>query len=368
MSGNPTNVDPVQLITEMVAIESLSGEESGVAEYLVQRMSELGMDAHVDGAGNAVGVRKGPELAGEVGREIVLLGHMDTVPGRVPQRIEDGKLYGRGAVDAKGPLATFVLAAAGVDPAPGCTISVVGAVEEECATSKGARYRADRHRPEACIIGEPSGWDAVTLGYKGRLLIDYRHTQPCGHSAGPQGAVAERAADFWQDVRRFSDEHNAGRDALFDQLMPSLQTMRVDSDGLHESVDATIGFRLPPDFDGRAFEERVRALADGAELRFYGAEVAWRSPRTSSLARAFGRAFARRDLPARFKHKTGTSDMNVLGPQWNCPIVAYGPGDSRLDHGPDEHLVLDEYLRAIDILRCALVEAGFALEPNGEAV
>jgi LysW-gamma-L-lysine carboxypeptidase len=42
--------------------------------------------------------------------------------------------------------------------------------------------------------------------------------------------------------------------------------------------------------------------------------------------------------------------MNVAGPAWRCPIVAYGPGDSRLDHTPDEHLPLDEYQQAIGVL------------------
>ena len=44
--------------------------------------------------------------------KIVLLGHIDTVPGEIPVRVEDGVLHGRGSVDAKGPLATFVAAAA----------------------------------------------------------------------------------------------------------------------------------------------------------------------------------------------------------------------------------------------------------------
>ncbi len=42
--------------------------------------------------------------------------------------------------------------------------------------------------------------------------------------------------------------------------------------------------------------------------------------------------------------------MNIVAPIWDCPIVAYGPGDSSLDHTPEEHLDLDEYLRAIDVL------------------
>ncbi|MFN2201675.1 MAG: acetyl-lysine deacetylase, partial [Caldilineaceae bacterium] len=48
--------------------------------------------------------------------------------------------------------------------------------------------------------------------------------------------------------------------------------------------------------------------------------------------------------------KTGTSDMNIVGPIWNCPIVAYGPGDSSFDHTPDEHIEVEEYLRAVGLL------------------
>jgi LysW-gamma-L-lysine carboxypeptidase len=39
-----------------------------------------------------------------------------------------------------------------------------------------------------------------------------------------------------------------------------------------------------------------------------------------------------------------------VGPAWGCPIVAYGPGDSSLDHTPDEHIEIDEFLRTIDVL------------------
>jgi LysW-gamma-L-lysine carboxypeptidase len=56
-----------------------------------------------------------------------------------------------------------------------------------------------------------------------------------------------------------------------------------------------------------------------------------------------------------FVLKTGTSDMNVVGPAWQCPIVAYGPGDSSLDHTPNEHLPLDEYWKAVNVIEQTLI-------------
>jgi LysW-gamma-L-lysine carboxypeptidase len=56
----------------------------------------------------------------------------------------------------------------------------------------------------------------------------------------------------------------------------------------------------------------------------------------------------------RFKMKTGTSDMNILAPIWNCPALAYGPGDSKLDHTPDEAIDLGEFQRGVEVLTTAL--------------
>ena len=46
--------------------------------------------------------------------------------------------------------------------------------------------------------------------------------------------------------------------------------------------------------------------------------------------------------------------MNIVAPQWGCPAIVYGPGDSSLDHTPDEHLELAEYARAVEVLAAAL--------------
>jgi [amino group carrier protein]-lysine/ornithine hydrolase len=248
-----------QLLYEMVAIPSLSGAEAALAQFLVAQMARLGFDSHIDAAGNAVGERGRPDENGRFTSEIVLLGHMDTVPGDIPVRVENGRLYGRGAVDAKGPLATFIMVAAQAELPPGTRLVVIGAVEEEAATSKGARYAAGQYRPDYCIIGEPSGWDGVTLGYKGRLLLDYVLEQPMGHTAGPDVGVGETAVAFWNAVQQYVATVQSGT-ALFDQILPSIRHIQTGSDGLTNRADLKLGFRLPPDFDRNGFEAALPAL------------------------------------------------------------------------------------------------------------
>lgn len=347
--NRPSDSDAVDILRRLVEIASVSGQETDAVSFLVQTMQRLGFKAHIDAAGNAVGVREGPGPSGAF-TDVILLGHIDTVPGDIPVRLEDGRLYGRGSVDAKGPLAAFAIAAARASLQTGRRLTIVGAVEEEAATSKGARYIAGQFRPDYCIIGEPSGWDAVTLGYKGRLLLDYELEQPMRHAAGPGESVAEQAVTWWQHIAAYAREYNQTRDRLFQQLLPSLRHIHTESDGLTDRAVARVGLRLPPDFDVAPLREFVYRYVGDAAVSVHGYEPAFRSTRRTPLVRAFNVALREAGVRPRYKLKTGTSDMNVVGPRWQCPILAYGPGDSALDHTPEEYLVVEEYLRAVVVL------------------
>jgi [amino group carrier protein]-lysine/ornithine hydrolase len=348
MEEGLTDTAAEALLTGLVRHYSPSMHESAAVNYLVAWMNAHGFEASVDAAGNAVGVLGSGE------RTILLLGHIDTVPGFIDVRREAhsgvDKLYGRGTVDAKGPLAAFAAAAARAGAQSGKRIVVVGAVEEEAATSKGARFLLDRLAPDAVVIGEPSRWDRLTVAYKGRLLVDYRLSRPIGHTAGPDNGVCEDAFAFWAAVLAYAAEHNAGRDRLFDQLSPSLRTMHAEDDGFIETATLTLGLRLPEEADVGAVQARLAALSGDATLAFRGLERAYRATKNTPLARAFIQAIEAEGARAQFKVKSGTSDMNVVGPVWNCPILAYGPGDSALDHTPQEHIDLAEYHRAIAVL------------------
>ncbi len=377
----------VELIRGLVSIPSLSRHEAQAAAWLVEQMRGHGYDrALVDAAGNAVGELGDPSAS----RTIVLLGHIDTVPGNIPVRIEPSAegdlLYGRGSVDAKGPLATFVAGAALFGSAraheAGVRVVVVGAVEEEAATSKGARFIASRFDgvtepiPTACIIGEPSHWNRITLGYKGRLLLDLTADQPMAHTAGPDASVASVVVDLWNWVTAHAARYNAGKDKAFDQLSPSLRRFITSTnDEMHDTVDAQFAWRLPVGFEAEPFMDQIRAWPQDVRWRqpllgvasrarfdftFRGYEKPWRGDRNNTLVRSFLAGVRTEDSAAQlgFVLKTGTSDMNVVAPVWKCPIVAYGPGDSALDHTPNEHLPLDEYWKAVSVIAHTL--AAFA--------
>jgi N-acetyl-ornithine/N-acetyl-lysine deacetylase len=296
---------------------------------------------------------------------------MDTVRGYIPVRLQDGVLYGRGAVDAKGPLAAFLCATARLAHSmPFDTfrhpLIVIGAVEEEAATSRGARAVVECYRPSACIIGEPSGSQAVTIGYKGRLLVEYCLTRHVHHSAGLQQNSSEVAVAFWNRVCGHATEWNEQHafDSAFAALMPSLRSIHSSQDGLEEQTQLLIGYRLPPGYDIAALRTRLErwAYEDEARINFSGEEAAFQATRATSLSRAFISAIRAVGGQPVFKHKTGTSDMNVVGPVWGRNIVAYGPGDSHLDHTPQEHIQISEYIQAIDVLAMVLRELAFREE------
>lgn len=340
------------LLRDLLEIRSPSGQERQAVEHLVRWLGQRGFAAHRDAAGNAVGVLETP--GGSPAREIMLLGHIDTVPGFPRVQMRDGRLYGRGAVDAKGPLAAFASAAARLGAQPGWRIVVVGAVEEEAATSKGARHLATRRKPDLVVIGEPTGWQRMALGYKGRLLADVEFQRMMSHTAGPARSAPEMAFAYWQRVQRLVDEVNAGHERLWEQVQPSLRSFTSGDDGKLETADLKMGFRLPQGMAPETFQQLLVSVDGQGAFRFSGAEAAYRAEKNTPLVRAFVAAVRGQGGEPGFLLKTGTSDMNVVGPAWSCPILAYGPGDSSLDHTPDEHVELAEWQNGVAVLTDAL--------------
>lgn len=348
-----SDADAFALLRDVVGTRSVSGEERAAVELVVHRMREFGFRAHIDGAGNAVG-ELGSDDPGA--HEVMLLGHIDTVHGWIGVREEAGELWGRGSVDAKGPLCAFVVGAANATIPEGTRAVVIGAVGEETPTSPGACFVRDTRREPSCVlIGEPSGWDRFTIGYKGRLLVEAEFLQACGHSAGPHGGVAERAFAWWSEVGAWAERESGEREGPFERVQATIQSVRTESDGLQDRAIVLVGLRLPTWMSADDAERSVRGLpCDPASLRAYGHTPAHREERSCEPALALSAAIANEGGRARPVVKTGTSDMNTLALRWSCPIVAYGAGDSSLDHTPEERVSIEEFLRSTRVVRGAI--------------
>ncbi|MGC4874836.1 [LysW]-lysine hydrolase [Micromonospora sp. DT43] len=366
--GVVTDTFAAGLLRRMVETPSPSYHEAALARSLVDAMGQLGFDAYVDPVGNVVG-----EIGRGDGPVVLLIGHLDTVPGGPAVRAEDGRLYGRGAVDAKGPLAAMVCAAASADI--GGRIVVVGAVEEEIASRGSREIRRRLPRPDAVVVGEPSGWSTITLGYKGKLDLSYRVSVPATHPSNPVAKASELAVRCWTTLLELLGPESGN--GSFDRPGATLLSLRADQ----VRAEAELSVRTPPGYDVDGLLRELAQRTPDGDLTVVNRVAACRADHRNPVVRALSAGIrAQRARPA-LKVKTGTSDMNVLAEQWDVPMATYGPGDSSLDHSDDEHIVLADYLRGIAVLRHALRELdarvstappspapqvnGFRLTPSG---
>ncbi|WP_224333309.1 [LysW]-lysine hydrolase [Haloprofundus halobius] len=328
-----------QLLYDLVSTPSVSGDEADAAAVLVEFFETHDREVWVDEVGN---------VRAPADDSVLLTSHIDTVPGEVPVEVKDAddgpQLWGRGSVDATGPLAA--MAAAAVETG----VSFVGVVCEE-TDSRGARHLAEtRDEPDAVVNGEPSGWDGITLGYRGFLAGTYVATSELGHSSRPENNAIQSAVDWWSRVADFFEAEES--EGVFDTVTTKPTTFDggPTEDGFAVEATVDVQFRVPPSLT----IEDVREVAEG-ELT--DGSVHWQepippvmeSPRTD-VARAFRVAIRQTGGDPRLLRKTGTSDMNLFAGVWNCPMVTYGPGDSDLDHAPNEHLSLSEFDKSVSVL------------------
>ncbi|MAY75959.1 MAG: acetyl-lysine deacetylase, partial [Phycisphaerae bacterium] len=339
-------------LERLVGTPSVSGEEAAAAEVFADGARSLGFEVEIDQVGNAIATRR---AIGERRRQIVLLGHIDTVPGEIPVRVEDGVLHGRGAVDAKGPLVALLVGAARAELTEGVEVVVVAAVGEEASESIGAKAIRDRYRPDACIIGEPSGWDGVTLGYKGRLVVEATCRRSLAHTAGPDGSARDALLRWWTEATAHAAKVSEPAERAFDTLQATVHNWRSLDDWQTDGAEMRCGFRLPPGVNPRELFDLLRAFAgEGIELDLTGEETAHATTRDDPVVRALSAAIRAEGGRPRPKLKTGTADLNVVGPAWGCPIAAYGPGDSSLDHTPEERVSDQEFTMTLRVVRVAL--------------
>jgi acetylornithine deacetylase len=319
------SLETIDFARALIDIDSTTGRERAAGDWLASALRDRGYAVEEQplarGCSNLVATLDDPV--------VVLSTHYDCVPPFIPSRVGEGRLYGRGACDAKGILATQLAAAERLRAGGERRVGLLFVVGEERG-SDGAALANNRPLQSRYLInGEPTDSKLATFT-RGVLRIRLHARGRACHSSVPENGVS-------------------AIDVLIDALV-RLRTLPLPSDpemgvtnysiGLIEGgvapnvvsphASAEVVFRLVGPADD--VWEAIRPLASTVEI-----EDVLRVP---ALKMHTLEGFESAAFPF-------TTDLPLLG-AWGTPILV-GPGSFLVAHTDEEHLDLDEMAGAIDI-------------------
>jgi putative selenium metabolism hydrolase len=345
----------------LVGTPSPSGSEGAVAELVRAEMERLGYAVEVDDLGNVTGT-----LGSGDGPCVLFDAHMDTVGVTDPSawsvdpagELREGRLYGRGAMDMKGPLAAVVHGAAA--SGAGGRVVVCASIAEEMIEGFATVRVARRVRPDVAVICEATG-RRVAIGQRGRAeLIVEVHGRPT-HSSRPELGVNAVAAmaDVLAAARRIDlPAHDALGPAILVptdvisrpypalSVVPDLCTVTFDRrtlpDESEDDVVAPLRAAVEAAVEPLGATGTVTIAVDrfdsytGAPVEAPNFAPAWFVDREQEPARTALAALGAE--PHHWAFCTNGSGTAALG----IATLGYGPGDESLAHRVDEHIELDE--------------------------
>ena len=315
--------DVVSLAAELLAIQSTTGSEAGVVDFVSRWLVARGWNVTLQevsrGRANVWGSRSSTEGG------VTFSTHLDTVPPFVPPRLEGTRLLGRGASDAKGIAASMMVVTDGEK-----RIDVLFVVGEEKGSDGARAANTLRARSRYLINGEPTESKLAT-GAKGSLRATVRTRGREAHSAYPQ----------------------LGKSAIepLIQLLPTLRQLPLPSDPVLGETTVNIGT-----IKGGTEANIIPAHAE-AEIMFrLVGDVGPIKKMVLDWARGHADVEFGSHIPAqRFATVPGfetgpvayTSDIPLLS-NWGEPLL-FGPGSIHVAHTPDEYIEVEELRTSVDI-------------------
>ncbi len=324
-------MDLFELTRALVDIESVTGNEKQVGEFLYDRLRELS-DRHSGQAERMEVEAERMNLFARWGEPVVTLStHMDTVPPFVPSREDEEHIWGRGACDAKGILAAMVVAAEKLLEEGTRNFGLLLLAGEE-RNSAGALAAAKTPRGSRFLIaGEPTE-NRLALASKGALRFEIVTRGRMAHSAYPEvGASAiETLLDILEDIRRIPlpEDELLGRSSLNIGTIAGGRAPNVVADGAR----AEIMIRLAGEAI-RVREALARSVEGRAELK-------------EALYTPAVRLGQLDGLPTTVV--SFTTDIPFLADAWGKPFLL-GPGSIRVAHTAEERIAKKELQEAVEI-------------------
>ncbi len=333
----PNPLDPATLAAELVRLESTSGNEGEVLAFVEDLMTAR------DWRVRRIPVSAGRDdlwITATDAPTVTLSTHLDTVPPFIPPRFAGGRLYGRGACDAKGIAAAMACAAERLR-ARDVPVALLFVVGEETIHDGATAANLVPTASRVLINGEPTE-STLARGTKGAMRLVLRTTGKAAHSAYP------------------SLGHSATRDLV--HLLAELDTLPLPRDPLLGETTINIGSLaggvadnvIAPWAEARLMARLVTPADEVADLLRHW--IAERVPSATLEVEALVppvRLGRLPDLPTSVV--AYATDIPKLT-NWGTPYL-FGPGSIHVAHTDDEFIELDELRRSVGIYERLAVDA-----------
>ena len=322
-----------ELTRTLIDIESISGNEAAMGSYLFDHVSEIARQYQGSVERMEVEPNRFNVLASWGSPTVTLSTHIDTVPPFFASREDSEKIWGRGACDTKGIIASMIFAVRDLLEDGVRNIALLFVVGEERNSTGAYRAAHDGRGSKFLINGEPTE-NKLAIGSKGALRMEVIASGRMAHSAYPQlgDSAIVKLLDALERVRQIPLPTDAtlGASTLNIGLISGGRAANV----IPDHAKAEIMIRLVD--DGRSTREALRAAVDGsAELR----EI------LAIPAVQLGNLAGFETTVVSF-----TTDIPALGAAWGKPFLL-GPGSIHVAHTSEEHVPKQHLTEAVQIYK-----------------
>ncbi len=318
--------DVVSLAAELLAIQSTTGSEGSVVDFVSRWLVARGWNVTLQ----EVSRGRANVWASRSGGGVTFSTHLDTVPPYVPPRLEGSRLFGRGASDAKGIAAAMLVAADRLVNDGEKHVDVLFVVGEEKG-SDGARAANNlRTKSRFLINGEPTE-SKLANGAKGSLRVTLRTRGREAHSAYPH--LGKSAIEPMLELLPTLRSLPLASDPILGDTTVNIGTIRggTEANVIPAHAEAELMFRLVGDVE--PVKKMILDWANGRADVEFGSHIP---------ARKFGTVPGFEAGPVAY-----TSDIPLLN-NWGEPFL-FGPGSIHVAHTPDEYVDVDELRSSVDI-------------------
>lgn len=317
----------IRFTRELIDIESVSGNELAVARYLEKYLGDAGFEVALQ----EVEPQRFNVIARVDDPLVTFSSHIDTVPPFIPSREDEAAIYGRGACDAKGIVASQIFAAKALLAEGTRNFGLLYLVGEEDGSDGARAANALPNRNRFLINGEPTEGHQA-LATKGALRLVIQAIGRAAHAAYPEygDSAIEKLLDILSDIRRteWPVDEELGQTTFNIGTISGGRKANVVPD----AAASELMFRTVTHPDA-VFDRVVELVAGRAEV-----------------VRGFSIPPIRLNVVESMSLPTSVvrfaTDIPCLT-NWGLPLL-FGPGSIHDAHTPDEMILKKDLIEAVD--------------------